>query len=448
MTVRIEPRSYLAATPGFAEGRDDPRKFLERCLSAIDAHEKDVLAFVHLDAAGARATADASAARWREGKQLSPIDGMPVGVKDVIETVDMPTGMGSPLFAGVRSGRDAASVKALRQAGAVILGKTVTTEFAASVPGPTRNPHDLKRTPGGSSSGSAAGAAAGFFSVGLGTQVVGSILRPAGFCGVVGFKPSLGGINRGGSHDFMSQSVQGALGASLADVWAVLIEIVNRCGGDPGWPGLAGPVAIPAAKAPRALAVLETPGWQKVSDALKADFAALVAKLVKGGVKILARKNSPAVEAVEKAIENALPLTRDINGWESIWPLNIYRDRDASKLSPEMRDRLAESEKTTPDDYRRALAARAAMRGTFAALAKEIDACLTLSAPGAAPVGLGHTGDPAFVVAGSALGVPAITLPLLAEQGLPVGAQILGFEQRDADAVAIARWVEAAARAG
>ena len=441
-SVPYAPRSYVAATPAFASGTDSPRAFLERCLETIDAHEKDLLAFVVLDPEGARETADAATARWRAGKPLSAIDGMPIGVKDVIETVDMPTGNGSALFTGIRTGRDSASVKALRQAGAVILGKTVTTEFAASVPGPTRNPHDLSRTPGGSSSGSAAGAAAGFFPVGLGTQVVGSIVRPAGFCGVVGFKPSLGGINRGGSHDFMSQSVQGALGATLADVWRVLIEIVTRAGGDPGWPGLAGPLDPPAPRKPRALAVVETPGWAKVPEPLKAAFAEKLDRLAKSGVGLISRRDTPAVEALERGLDQALALTRDINGWESIWPLNIYRDRDASKLSPEMRERLAESETMKPDDYRRALAGRAALRQTYAALADLCDGCVTLSAPGPAPVGLGYTGDPAFAVPGSILGVPALTLPLLRHEGLPVGFQMLGFEQRDADLVAAAAAVE------
>ena len=442
MSNAIAPKSYIARTAALASDEDTPRAFLERCLAAIDAHEKDVLAFVTIDVEAARAAADAATKRWREGRRLSAIDGMPIGVKDVIETVDMPTGMGSPLFTGVKSGRDAASVKALRQAGAIILGKTVTTEFAASFPGPTRNPHDLARTPGGSSSGSAAGVACGFFSAGLGTQVVGSIVRPSSFCGVVGFKPSLGGVNRGGSHDFMSQSVQGALGASLADVWQVLIEIVARAGGDPGWPGLAGPMSLPAARKPATLAVLETPGWAKTSDALKAAFAARLAGLSRAGIKLLTRANTPAVEAVEKALENALELTRDINGWESIWPLNIYRDRDASKLSAPMRERLAESEQMTPDDYRRALAARAAMRATYARLADVAEACVTLSATGPAPLGLASTGDPAFAVPGSILGVPALSLPLLGENGLPVGLQLMGFEQRDADLFAIAGAVE------
>ena len=145
-----------------------------------------------------------STARWQTGKPLSPIDGMPVGVKDIIETRDFPTENGSAFFKGWHANRDAASVTALREAGAVVLGKTVTTEFATAPPGPTRNPWDPRRTPGGSSSGSAAAAATGMMPAGLGTQVLGSILRPASFCGCVGFKPSLGAINRGGSHDGLS----------------------------------------------------------------------------------------------------------------------------------------------------------------------------------------------------------------------------------------------------
>src|SRR4029077_8320698 len=151
--------------------------------------------------------------RWRAGKPLSPIDGMPIGIKDIIETRDMPTEQGSPLFTGYRTERDAASVAALREAGAVIVGKTVTTEFAATEPRGTRNPWDQGRTPGGSSSGSAAAVGAGVVSAALGTQVMGSIVRPASYCGCVGFKPSVGGINRGGSHDELSQSCMGVLAA-------------------------------------------------------------------------------------------------------------------------------------------------------------------------------------------------------------------------------------------
>src|SRR5579884_2492398 len=259
-------RPYLPATTKFASGEDSPRAFLERCLTALEAWEPSIGAFVTLNLAAARVAADESTKRWRAGRPLSAIDGMPIGIKDIIETIDMPTQNGSPLFEGFRSERDAATVAALREAGAVIVGKTVTTEFAATEPRGTRNPHDLSRTPGGLSSGSAAGVACGMISAGLGTQVLGSVVRPAGFCGVVGFKPTVGALNRGGSHDTQSQSCTGVLAASLEDAWQVAIEIAARVGGDPGFDQLDGPMHLPEAKAPRRLALVETAGWSIASD--------------------------------------------------------------------------------------------------------------------------------------------------------------------------------------
>src|SRR5262249_8402567 len=184
-------RPFVSQTPRFSQGAGTPRDFLETCIAAIDDAEPKVGAFVHLNIEAARAAAERSTERWRAGRPLSAIDGMPVGIKDIIETVDMPTEMGSPLFTGWRSQKDAGCVAALRAAGAVIVGKTVTTEFAATEPRGTRNPWNLAHTPGGSSSGSAAGVAAGMISAGLGTQVIGSTIRPASFCGVVGFKPTV-----------------------------------------------------------------------------------------------------------------------------------------------------------------------------------------------------------------------------------------------------------------
>ncbi len=434
--------SYAAAASAFASGKDSPRAFLERRLAAIDARESEILAFTaRSDVEGARRLADAASARWKGGKQLSPVDGMPFGVKDVIETIDLPTQMGSPLYANWRGDKDSASVKALREAGAIVLGKTVTTEFAASHPGPTRNPHDLARTPGGSSSGSAAGVGAGFFPMGLGTQVVGSIVRPASFCGVVGFKPTFGGLNRGGSHDYMSQSAQGVLAASLADAWLSAYAIVSRVGGDPGHPGLIGGAAPPVAAAPATLIALETPGWAKASDAARGALLAAIETLKKAGVAILTRRDRPEIEDVEQLIQRALPLTRDINAWESRWPLNTYMERDASKLSASMRERFEETNGMSVEDYRGMLAERAAIRAGFAKLAALAPACITLSATGAAPLGLASTGDPAFVVPGSLLGVPALNLPLLKESGLPLGVQMVGFEHADADLFARAAWV-------
>ena len=427
---RMQP--FLPATVNFASSKDSPRKFLERCIAQIDAWEPKIGAFVNLNLAGARAAADRSAERWRAGKPLSPIDGMPIGVKDIIETIDMPTENGSPLFAGFRGNRDSASVAALREAGAVIVGKTVTTEFAWMQPRATRNPWDLTRTPGGSSSGSAAGVAVGAVSAALGTQVFGSIVRPASFCGCFGFKPTVGAINRGGSHDALSQSTHGPIAASLQEAWAVAYEISRRAGGDPGYPGLYGPPTCPTPSKPRRFAVLETDGWPVATSAARQAFEEASAKLRSAGVMLVSRREDEKIAAVEDAIHSARELCANIIAWESRWPLNTYCARDASRLSQAMLDLSARAEALTLDDYRRDIAERERRRAIYQSLAAEFDACLTLSAPGAAPVGLGWTGDPAFVIPGSMLGVPAISLPLLEDGGLPLGLQLLGFADADA----------------
>jgi Asp-tRNA(Asn)/Glu-tRNA(Gln) amidotransferase A subunit family amidase len=431
---KIHPRMqpFLPATADFAHGKDSPREFLERCIGELDAWEPKIGAFVTLNLAAARAAADRSANRWRAGKPLSPIDGMPIGVKDIIETIDMPTENGSPLFAGFRGDRDGASVAALRDAGAVIVGKTVTTEFAWMEPRGTRNPWDLTRTPGGSSSGSAAAVAVGAVTAALGTQVFGSILRPSSFCGCFGFKPTVGAINRGGSHDALSQSTHGPIAASLPEAWQVAHEISGRVGGDPGYPGLSGPPTCPAPLKPRRLAVLETPGWAVTTPAAKAAFHEASARLKSAGVALASRHESAKIAAVEDAIADARELSHNIIAWESRWPLNTYRARDVGKLSQAMLDLAARADALTLDDYRRDLQEREKRRAAYHVLVTEFDACLTLTAPGAAPVGLGSTGDPAFVVPGSMLGVPTISIPALEDEGLPLGLQLLGFANADA----------------
>ena len=437
-----QAKPFLAAAAQFAGGQDTPRAYLERCLETLAAWEPKIGAFVCTNIDGSRAAADASSMRWRDNKPLSAIDGMPIGIKDIIETADMPTGMGSPLFDGWSSGRDAAAVVALREAGAVILGKTVTTEFAATEPRGTRNPWDPGRTPGGSSSGSAAAVAAGLVSAALGTQVMGSIVRPASYCGCVGFKPSVGGINRGGSHDELSQSCMGVLAATLEDAWQVASEIAARAGGDPGYQGLVGPLRMPPPARPQRLVFLETAGWQVASAEAKKAIQKSLALLSRNGIDILTRQSDQLVGAVEEAIADARALSIRINTWESRWPLNTYRNRDAGKLSRAMLARLAQAEAMSLDDYRADLDERIRVRALYESLAAQCDACVTLAAPAAAPVGLGSTGDPVFAVPFSLLGVPAISLPLLREQGLPLGLQVTGFHGKDATTSAIAGWVE------
>ncbi len=442
-TTKLSTKPYLAATPRFASGADTPRDFLERCLADLAALEPKIGAFVNLNLDGARAAADRATARWRAGRTLSKIDGMPVGIKDIIETIDMPTENGSPLFAGFRSERDGASVAALREAGAVIVGKTVTTEFAATEPRGTRNPHDLRRTPGGSSSGSAAAVASGMLSAALGTQVIGSTIRPASYCGCIGFKVTVGALNRGGSYDGLSQSATGVLASTLEDAWQVAYEIAARAGGDPGYPGLFGPASAPAAKKPRRVAFLETAGWAAASAGARAAMGDALARIKTAGIEVLAPQSHAKVAAVEAAIAQARPLSMRINGWESRWPLNTYRERDASKVSRVMLARLAVAEAMSLDDYRRDLAQRAQARSLYAELAAECDACVSLAAPAAAPMGLESTGDPACTVHASLLGIPAISLPVLADEGLPLGLQVTGFVDGDAEAFAVAAAIKA-----
>jgi Asp-tRNA(Asn)/Glu-tRNA(Gln) amidotransferase A subunit family amidase len=364
-----------------------------------------------------------------------------MGIKDVIETVDMPTEMGSPLFENWRSMKDAASVVALRAAGALILGKTVTTEFAAMFPRGTRNPWNPAHTPGGSSSGSAAATAAGIISAGLGTQVIGSVLRPASFCGVVGYKPTVHALNRTGSHDPQSQSCTGVLAASLEDAWQVAYEIVQRAGGDPGWPGLSGPDRMPAAKKPRQLAFLETAGWAFADAPAKQCMQDALARIGAAGVKVLTRSTHAMVDAIEPDIAGAFDLSFLINDFENRPFLQTCAARDIEKLSPPTRERFIKTAGMTLAEYREGLIRRDEIRAAYAELAADCDACVALGAVGPAPEGLGSTGNPQMNVAASLLGIPAITLPVFTVNDMPLGLQVMGFANRDADAVAIAAWL-------
>jgi Asp-tRNA(Asn)/Glu-tRNA(Gln) amidotransferase A subunit family amidase len=246
---KYDPRTFKALTfhdaaAQFRDGVDTPRAYLERRIETIKEREPAVKAFVALNEPGARTAADACTARWKAGRPLSLIDGMPIGIKDLLETKDMPTQMGCEAYRGNFPKRDNAAVWALRQAGAVILGKTTTAELGGAHPPATTNPFDPARTAGGSSSGSAAAIAARMIPAAIGTQVGGSIIRPAAFCGNVALKPSQGGINRG-ERQATSMSTHGVLAGCIEDMWQVTIEIAERAGGDRGCAGLLGPRRAP-----------------------------------------------------------------------------------------------------------------------------------------------------------------------------------------------------------
>ncbi|WP_158811000.1 amidase [Beijerinckia sp. L45] len=431
-------RPFLAASAAFASGTETPRTFLEGCLEDVARWEPSVGAFTVMDLEGARRNADESTKRWAEGKPLSAIDGMPVGIKDIIDTDDMDTQQGSVLYQGHRPLFGAASAIALRLAGSTILGKTVTTEFASSEPRGTRNPWDVTRTPGGSSSGSAAAVGAGMVSGAMGTQVVGSIIRPAAFCGTYGYKPSVGGINRGGSLDLLSHSCSGVIAASLEDAWVMAREIVARVGGDPGHVGIVGPMTPPAAERPKRLGLLQTAGWAVIEPEAQEALERAIADLRQSGIEVVTRTDWAALEETEQALAESLDIAMKIIAWEWRWPLNAFMARDASAISQSARDRAATAEAMTQAEYAAILTRRAAIRATYAKLADGVDALISVTAPGAAPVGLATTGNPIFVVPGSILGVPVVTLPRLQAGGMPLGLQILGFEGGDAKLFALA----------
>lgn len=434
---------FAAARRAFAAGTDTPRACLERCLAAIESREPVVRAWVTLNVEGARAAADAATARWRAGRPLSLVDGLPIGVKDLIWTADMPTQMNSPIYDGWRSGHDAASVYWLRRGGAVILGKTVTTEFGVGASGPTTNPHDPARTPGGSSSGSAAAVAAGMVPVALGTQAMGSIVRPSSYCGIYGFKPSFGALNRGGGHSLIpSQSYHGTHAASLEDAWQVAAHIAETAGGDAGDPGLDGGLDLPAPRRPARLLRLRTTAWDETDAATRAAFEDALEKLRAAGVDIVAPEDRPEVRAFEADMADWLEVYMDIVCWEMRWPMAMYAETKAHLIGERATGFYRHGLAMSRADYRAALDRRRRYAEQFAAFAAFADAAVTPATPGPAPVGLKFTGSPGFNALSSGLYAPAVSLPKLTVEGLPVGLQLIGYRARDADLAAVAAWVD------
>lgn len=435
--------AFAEAVPAFRDGGDTPRAFLERCLETLATREPEIGAFVCLDADRARGAADAATERYRAGRPLSPVDGCPVGVKDIIETADFPTQMNSLIYDGWRSGRDAACAHALRQGGAVIVGKTVTTEFATGASGPTRNPFDPTRTPGGSSSGSAAAVGAGMLPVALGTQTAGSVVRPASFCGVYGFKPSHAALNIGGVHPLSnSHDTLGTLAGSLADAWVTARHIAAVVGGTPPHPGLAGPSALPDPRRPAALGLLRSDGWKELDVATVGAFETFLGQLAEAGVAIRDAANSEPVAALEDLLAGVGDVARAITSYERRWPFLDYAERYPEKLSADVRERVLAGRDMPREEYLGALARQEDIRREIEALRGAVDGFVSLTASGPAPVGLAHTGSRSFQIFWTLTAAPCVTLPLLAVDGLPVGVQVMGFRDRDAELMSLAGWID------
>lgn len=453
--THYDPTSFAPLTfhdrlAAFEAGRETPRSYLETCLETIEAREPEVQAFASLNVETARAAADASTRRWAEGRTLSPIDGMPIGIKDLLETVEMPTEMQCNALKGNHPKRDNAAVAALRMAGAVICGKTVTAELGGSHPGPTRNPFDPTRTPGGSSSGSAAVIAARMLPAAVGSQVGGSIIRPASFCGKVALKPSQGAITRG-ERQATSQSTHGVHAGCIEDMWQVAIEIARRAGGDPGRRALTGPDRAPEPRKPCTLAVIETAGWAGLDDASRAAFEDVLAKLRDLGVSLMDRRSEPAVEALENAVSDGANISNAITRWENRWTHRALANLGPDAISARAMANLEAAEAMTPADYQAALDARDAAQLAHAALAPVCDGVLTLGSPGPAPLcpddvpgqplASRPTGDAIFNYPASMLFAPSVAVPLCAVAGLPLGVQVMGQQGSDAATTGIAQWM-------
>jgi Asp-tRNA(Asn)/Glu-tRNA(Gln) amidotransferase A subunit family amidase len=422
MILAMEPNRLTAteAARAIAAGRLSPAELMEACLARAAARDGAVRAFVHLDPALARR----SAADARPG----PLHGIPIAVKDVIDTADMPAGYGSPIWAGHRPRGDAASVAAARAAGAVVMGKTVTTEFATRHPGATANPHNLAHTPGGSSSGSAAAVADFMAPLAFGTQTAGSIVRPAAYCGVVGFKPSFGTLHRAGMK-VMSESLDtiGVLARSVADCALAIGAMSGRDLGDPeAKPDRAPRFGLtmgpePDKAAPETVALLH-----RAADAARKAGAevvefALPPILMRAAELHPAMMNMESAQAIAWEIEEARPQLSPV----------LAERMDWARAQPAALLQQARQAQTT---------AVAALYG----LMGDMDALLTPSAAGEAPEGLAWTGDPAFNLLWTMLLGPNVTVPAgVGPKGLPMGVQLVGRIGKDRETLAWARWMQA-----
>jgi len=412
-------------------------ELVEACLARIRDVDPDVQAWTFLDPEYVIAQAGARDEVRLSGQPIGALHGVPVGIKDIIDTGDMPTENGSVLHAGRTPARDATVVAMLRGAGAVIMGKTVTTEFATRHPGKTRNPHNPAHTPGGSSSGSAAAVAAGMVPLALGSQTGGSTIRPASYCGVYGLKPTHGLISRHGMFQ-LSRTVDhvGLFGRGIDDLALLLEQVAGHDERDPDTrPRARVPYRETAAEEPPlppTFAFIKTPYWDRVDADAREAFGELVEQL--GGrveeVELSAAAEGWSWHEAISGAETALSLRRE---WE--------QSRDV--LSASLRARIERGRAVAAVDYLAARAHLPELNASFTELFEQrYDAILTPSAFGTAPAGLDSTGDPTMCSLWTLCGLPALSIPLMqGANGLPLGVQLVGPRHGDARLLRTARWL-------
>jgi len=413
-------------------------QLVEACLARVREVDAAVQAWAFLDPEHALAQARAADELRMSGQPTGPLHGVPLGLKDIIDTADMPTENGSVLHAGRTPSRDASVASLLRAAGAVIMGKTVTTEFATRTPGKTRNPHNPAYTPGGSSSGSAAAVAAGMVPLALGSQTTGSTIRPASYCGVYGFKPTHGLIPRHGMFQ-LSRTLDhvGLFARAIEDV-ALLLETLAAYDDRDGdtRPRARVPyrdVAAAEPPLPPMFGFVKTSLWDRVDADAREAFGELVASL------------GDRVEEVVLAVptDEVLELQRAIGGAEIAINLRREWDKGREKLSPALQARIEHGRQVRAVDYLVALSQIPQLNDSLTELFEQrYDAILTPAAFGTAPAGLESTGDPAFCALWTLCGVPALSVPLMqGANDLPLGVQLVGARHRDGQLLRTARWL-------
>jgi Asp-tRNA(Asn)/Glu-tRNA(Gln) amidotransferase A subunit family amidase len=436
--------SACDAARAIRDGAIGSEQLVEACLARVREVDGKVQAWAFLDPEHALKQARARDQERREGRPTGPLHGVPVALKDIFDTEDMPTEDGSVLHAGRTPSRDAAAVAMLRAAGAVILGKTVTTEFATYFPGKTRNPHNPEHTPGGSSSGSAAAVAAGMVPLALGSQTNGSVIRPASFCGVYGFKPTHGLIPRTGVLT-LSRTLDhvGLFARTVEDIALLGEQLAGWDEADPDTRPLARPPLLETACAepplPPHLAFVKGPAWDRASEETKLAFAELAEAL------------RDCVFEVDLAESTRLALDYHRTIMEAEMAANLDRewDKGRDRLSPSLRAQLERGRAVSALDYQRARARIPLLNAGFESVFERCDAILTPSAAGTAPQGLEATGDPAFCTLWTLCGMPAVSLPLMqGSNGLPLGVQLVGPRGSDARLLRTARWMAARVAAG
>jgi Asp-tRNA(Asn)/Glu-tRNA(Gln) amidotransferase A subunit family amidase len=427
-------------------------QFVQACLDRVGQVDDKIEAWAYLDGEFALKQAKEADLARTEGRAMGPLHGVPVAIKDIIDTHDMPTEDGTVLHKGEQPIRDATVVALLRQAGAVIMGKTVTTELAVYSPGKTKNPHDPARTPGGSSSGSAAVVASSMAPLAVGTQTNGSVIRPAAYCGVVGYKPTYGSISRTG---ILRQSRPldqvGLMARNVPDAALIAEQVIAHDEFDPATRPRPRPrlleVALSEPPVPPRLAFVKTPVWDQADETTHEAFAELVAHVNEAVTADTRRINEVTGEAV---VEIELPpLFAEAHGWhKTVMEADLAKsfaleyDTGKDKLSKVLVEMLERGQKVLAVDYNRAIEGIDVLNALLGGIFTEFDAILTPAATGIAPVGLSSTGSPTFCTIWTFCGTPAITLPILqGENGMPLGVQLVGPKGDDARLLRTAHWL-------